>query len=70
MFQVSANSNVFYTPPSFSAFHIDVCTVAVKNIKNMHAVSTNQMAGIFHFNDKVFKKLRKNYIKMNSNSFI
>ena len=36
----------------------------------MHTVSTNKIAGIFHFNDKVFKKLRKNYIKMNSNSFI
>ena len=41
MYMVSANSNVFY-----------ICTVAIKNIKNMHAVSTNQIADILHFNDK------------------
>ena len=40
MYMVSANSNVFY-----------ICTVAIKNIKNMHAVSTNQIADILHFND-------------------
>ena len=27
-------------------------TVAIKNIRNMHAVSTNQTADILHFNDK------------------
>ena len=31
---------------------IDICTVAIKNIRNMHAVSTNQIADILHFNDK------------------
>ena len=36
----------------------------------MRAVSTNQVADILHFNDKVFKKLRKNQVKMNSNGFI
>ena len=30
---------------------IDICTVAIKNIKNMHAVSTFQMEDILHFND-------------------
>ena len=59
MYMVSANSNVFY-----------ICTVAIKNIKNMHAVSTNQIADILHFNNMVFKKLPKNQIKMNSNGFI
>ena len=39
----------------------------MKNIKHLHAVSTNQIADILHFNDKVFKKLRK---KMNSDGFI
>ena len=34
------------------------------------AVSTNQIVDILHFNDNVFKKLRKNYILMNSNGFI
>ena len=29
-------------------------------MKNMQAVSTNQIADILHFNEKVFKKLRKN----------
>ena len=36
------------------------CPVAIKNIKNMHAVLTNQIADFLHFNDKAFKKLRKN----------
>ena len=39
---------------------MDIWTVAIKNIKNMHSVSTNQIADILHFNDKIFKKLRKN----------
>ena len=34
----------------------------------MHAVLTNQIADFLHFNDKAFKKLRKNQI--NSNGFI
>ena len=29
----------------------------------MHAVSTNQIADILHFNNKVFKKLRKIKLK-------
>ena len=33
---------------------IDICTVAIKNIRNMHAVSTNQNADILHFNGKAF----------------
>ena len=36
----------------------------------MDAVSTNQIADILHFNDKVFEKLRKNQIKMNSIGFL
>ena len=34
-------------------FHhsIDICTVVIKNIKNIHAVSTNQIADILHYND-------------------
>ena len=35
---------------------IDISTVAIKNIRNMHAVSTNQIADILHLtirkNDK------------------
>ena len=30
---------------------IDICTVAIKNIRNMHAVATNQIADILDFND-------------------
>ena len=32
---------------------IDICMVAIKNIRNMHAVSTNQIADILHFNDNL-----------------
>ena len=39
---------MFCIPPSFLAY---ICTVAVKNIRNMYAVSTNQIADILHFND-------------------
>ena len=28
---------------------VDICTVAIKNTRNMHAVSTNQFADIFSF---------------------
>ena len=31
--------------------HSYVCTVVNKNIRNMHAVSTNQIEDILHFND-------------------
>ena len=47
---------------------IDISIVAIKNIKNMHAVSTNQIAEIFHFNDNEFyfmKKLNKERGKEN-----
>ena len=30
---------------------IDICMVPIKNIQNMHAVSTNEIADILHFND-------------------
>ena len=45
---------------SWLSHSIGICTIAIKNMKNMHAVSTNEIVNIFHFNDKVFKKLRKN----------
>ena len=40
-------------PAEFSCVSrsIDICTVAIKNTRNMHAVSTNQFADILHFND-------------------
>ena len=46
----------FVYPASLScvSHFIDVCTVAIKNIRNMHTDSTNQIAGILHFNDKEF----------------
>ena len=31
---------------------MDICTVAIKNNKNIHAVSTNQIADILHVSDK------------------
>ena len=54
MFQVSVNSNVLHIPPTFSAFHIPLIfarAVVIKNIKNMHALLTNQIADILHYND-------------------
>ena len=44
--------------------------VAIEDIENMHTTWTNQIADILHFSDKVFKKLGKNEIKINSNGFI
>ena len=33
-------------------FHISRLAVATKNIRNMFALSTNQITDILHFNDK------------------
>ena len=30
-----------------------ICTVAVKNIRNMHTVSTNKITDILHFNNNL-----------------
>ena len=53
-----------YIPPSCPAFHIPLvfCTVAINSIKNMHAVSTNQIADILHFSDKKMKDPKISYI--------
>ena len=50
----------FVYPASLSCVShaIDICTVAIKNIRNMQAVSTNQITYILHFNDN-------NYILVN-----
>ena len=50
--------NYFVYPASLScvSHSIDICTVAIKNIRNMHAVSTNQIADIFHFNDNILNE--------------
>ena len=45
---------VYLASLSCVSHFIDVCTVAIKNIRNMHTDSTNQIAGILHFNDKEF----------------
>ena len=43
-----------YPASLFYVLHsTDICTVAIKNIKNMHAVSTNQNADILRFNDNL-----------------
>ena len=43
----------FVYPASLScvSHSIDICTVAIKNIRNMYAVLTSQIADILHFND-------------------
>ena len=43
---------VYPTSLSCVSHSIDICTVAIQNIRNMHAVSTNQIADILHFNNK------------------
>ena len=45
----------FVYPASLScvSHSIDICTVAITNIKNMYAVPTNQITDILHFNDNV-----------------
>ena len=35
-----------------AVYSIDICTVKIKNIGNMHAVLTNQITDIWHFNNK------------------
>ena len=44
----------FVYPASLScvSHSIYICTVAIKNIRNMHTVSASQVADILHFNDK------------------
>ena len=39
-------ANVLYFLPSFRAFHISIYIVTTKNIRNIHAVLTNQIADI------------------------
>ena len=54
----SINSNFFAYPASLSCLSnsINICTVAVTNIRNMHTVSTNQIADILHYNNQVDQK--------------
>ena len=40
---------------AFLRFTLYRCTVAIKSIRNMHAVSTNQIEDILHFNYKNIK---------------
>ena len=44
---------------------IDICTVGIKNITNMYAVSTSQIADIFYFNDYSFWVITLTYITEN-----
>ena len=41
---------VYPTSFSFVSLFIDICTVAIKIIRNMDVVSTNQIADVLHFN--------------------
>ena len=45
MFQDSINQIALHS--------IDICTIAIKNTRNIHTVSTNQVADILYFNNKV-----------------
>ena len=45
-------NNIFFATSILRAIHsIDIHTVKIKNIRNMLAVLTNQIADIWHFND-------------------
>ena len=50
MIQISKSSVVLYIPPRFLVFHIPLtfALAEIKNIKNRHAVSTDQIAEILH----------------------
>ena len=39
--------------PYYVLHSIDICTVPIKNVRNMEAVSVNQSLDILNFNDKV-----------------
>ena len=43
---------------------IDICTVAIKNIKDMHVVSSSQIADILHFNDNSNYKIVILFIRL------
>ena len=34
-------------------YTVAMCTIVIKNISNMHAISTSEIADVMHFNDKV-----------------
>ena len=43
---------LFFPASVLRAIHsIDICKVKIKNIRNMHAVLTNQITDVWHFND-------------------
>ena len=62
----------FVYPASLScvSHSIDICTVAIKNIRNVHAVSTNQIVDILHFNDKLSEDVRVSYNLVEENQVI
>ena len=47
---------VYPTQLSRVSHSIDTCTLAIRYIRNMHAVSTNQIADILHFNNNATYK--------------
>ena len=51
----------FVWPASLScvSHSVDICTVEIINIRNMAAVSTNQIADILHFNNKFYYRVSK-----------
>ena len=61
---------LFSVELSYFSNSIDNWTVAIKNIRNMHAVSTSQIADILQFDDKVVYYLRKYIVQSFSNHHI
>lgn len=75
-FYVGVDSNVLYFPSSFCTFYINFCNIAIKNIRNMQGVLTNQISDVLHFNDKhYYQDNRRNanafrkYANWNLNDF-
>lgn len=51
-FNFFSQTNYFFRGSILRPTHSnDICTVIVKNIRNMQAVLTNHIADIVHFND-------------------
>ena len=59
-FEIFCFPNELFFPASIlRAMHsIDICTVKINNIRNMHAVLTSHITDIWHFNYKMKYKIQ------------
>ena len=60
-------NKLFFLPSILRAIHsINICTVKIKIIRNIHAVLTTQIADILHFNDNELQSKYWNKIEKSS----